>query len=115
MGEVEQEMDLGTEPINTDEVTVPTEETVIGFELQKTKSDLKPCQIIVTSTERPITVCPGSVGVEEFKGAWRLARKMLQTDEGKLFVKKVLRGALKLKPLKLKTQIVEVVDLTGPE
>ena len=100
------DLDLGTEPINTEQVTVPVEEKITGLRIQLT-SDQKWSQFVVDTTQRFVTISPGTVGQEDFAEMCSRVKAMIQTSQGASVIQ-AAKAALRKKPLALKTEVVIV-------
>ena len=103
------DLDLGTEAIDTQQVTVPTSETIIGFYPQLTL-DQKWCQFHIYTSLRERLVNPGEDGQEDFAEMCKRVKAMFQTPEGAAVIA-AMKAALRKKPLVLKTSIEEVAGV----
>lgn len=101
------DLDLGAESINTEAVEVPTEEKIIGFAIELTRSDQKWCQFHVQTTQRRLTISPGEFGQEDFAEMCSRVKAMFQTTQGAAVIQ-AAKAALRKKPLALKTEVVGV-------
>ena len=98
-------MDLGTEAINAEEVVFPTEEKLIGFSVVPT-SEQEWSHFPLTTTQRPLDICPGDDGQEGFAEACSRVDAMFETDEGKAVIQ-MCKAKMRQKPLVLRTSAVE--------
>ena len=113
MGEPEPQVvetpDLGTEAVNPAEVVIPTEEHIIGFGIELTKSDRKWCRFRLDTEHRTIQIEPGLVGQSQFDDFCKDVKAMLATAAGATVLSK-LRNVLKNKPLQVRTVVEETPE-----
>jgi hypothetical protein len=110
MGEPEpqvvEQLDMGTEPINQGAVVIPTEEHIIGFAIELTRSDRKWSSFTLTTDQRQINVSPGLLGQDVFDAFCDDVRAMFQSVAGGTVLSK-LRALLRQRPLQVETVVAE--------
>jgi hypothetical protein len=100
------DLELGAEPIDTQAVTVPSEEKLIGLAVSLT-NEQKWQQFPVTTTQRNCVISPGTAGQEKFAEYCTRWKAMIQTTEGQAVIQ-AAKAFLKTMPLALKTEVVDV-------
>ena len=110
MGEPEpqvvEQLDMGTQAVDPAEVVIPTEEHIIGFGIELTRSDRKWCRFTITTEHRTLVVEPGNVGQSQFDTFCGNVRDMFRTAAGATVLTK-LKAVLADKPLQVRTVVEE--------
>lgn len=102
-------VDMGSEPVVTQDVVVPTEEKIIEFQVTARAEDRSPSQISVRTVhaagQRTVILNGTNNTPEEFEEIWNRFLAMKATPEGVAFFQGLKLG-LSREPLKLKTSVV---------
>ena len=102
-------VDMGSEPINTESVVVPTQEKIIEFQVTAKAEDRSPSQIRIRTVheagQRTVILNEANNTPEAFKEIWDRFLAMKATPQGIAFFQGLKIG-LRRQPLKLTTSVV---------
>ena len=102
-------MDMGSEPVDVEQIVMPTEEKIVEIGMMLAAEDRQWSQIKIRtaheSGQRTVILNTTNFTAEEFEEACGRAKAMLQSTEGQAFIQ-AIKVALRKVPLVLKTSVV---------
>ena len=101
------DLDMGVEPVDTQQVVIPGDEGIREFTIALSP-DRKWGKFPLKTNHRSLEISPGNDGQQDFGIMCQRVKAMFLTTEGKAVIQ-ALKAKLRKVPLVLKTQIVESV------